>query len=152
MKPPRNVIVGALVTLAVLSVGLSVYAQSMRSFHNGSVWNVAFIRMKPGMETAYLTYVANEWKKEQDALKSTGLILSYQVLETEGHNPGDFNLMLMTEYKDMASMEAGEQKAEAIAMKLVGGDEQEMKGYKDRTEIREILGDRLAREVVLEPR
>jgi hypothetical protein len=152
MKPPRNVIVGALVTLAVLSVGLSVYAQSMRSFHNGSVWNVAFIRMKPGMETAYLSYVSNEWKKEQEALKSAGLILSYKVLATEGHTPGDFNLMLMTEYKDMASMEAGEQKAEAIAMKLVGGDEQEMKGYKDRTEIREILGDRLAREVVLEPR
>jgi hypothetical protein len=152
MKPPRQVIVGALVALVVLSVGLTVYAQSMRSFHNGSVWDVAFIKMKPGMETAYLTYVASEWKKEQEALKSAGVVLSYKVLATEAHSPGDFNLMLMTEYKDLASMEASEQKAEAIAMKLVGGDQKAQQGYKDRLEIREVLGDRLAREIVLEPR
>ncbi len=152
MKSPRTLIVGALVALVVLTVGLSVHAQVNRPFRNGTVWDVAFIKMKPGMETAYLTYLANDWKREQEALKSAGLILSYKVLSTEGHNPGDFNLMLMTEYKDLASMEAGEQKAEAIAMKLVGGDEQGMKGYKDRQEIREILGDRLAREIVLEPR
>jgi hypothetical protein len=152
MKPPRNVIVGALLALAVLSVGLTVYAQSMRSFHNGSVWDVAFIRMKPGMETAYLTYVATEWKKEQEALKGAGVILSYKVLATEAHNSGDFNLMLMTEYKDLASMEASEQKAESIALKLVGGDQKAQQGYKERLEIREILGDRLAREIVLEPR
>jgi hypothetical protein len=152
MKPPRNVIVGALLALAVLSVGLTVYAQSMRSFHNGSVWDVAFIRMKPGMETAYLTYVATEWKKEQEALKGAGVILSYKVLATEAHNSGDFNLMLMTEYKDLASMEASEQKAESIALKLVGGDQKAKQGYKERLEIREILGDRLAREIVLEPR
>ena len=152
MKPPRNVIVGALVTLVVLSVGLSVYAQVKRPFRNGSVWDVSFIRMKPGMETAYLTYLASDWKREQEALKSAGLILSYKVLSTEGHNAGDFNLMLMTEYKDLASMEAGEQKSEAIAMNLVGGDQKAQQGYTDRLAVREILGDRLAREVVLEPR
>src|SRR5688572_31441417 len=31
---------------------------------------------------------------------------SYKVLRTEAHGPGDWNLMLMTEYKDMATMEA----------------------------------------------
>jgi hypothetical protein len=152
MKPPRSLIVGVLVTLVVLTVGLAVHAQVMRPFRNGSVWDVAFIKMKPGMETAYLTYVSTEWKREQDALKSAGLIVSYKVLATEAHNPGDFNLMLMTEYKDLASMEASEQKAEAIAMKLAGGDQKAQQGYKERLEIREILGDRLAREIVLEPR
>ncbi len=152
MKPPRNLIVGALVTLVVLSVGLTVYAQVKRPFRNGTVWDVTFVRMKPGMETAYLTYLANDWKREQEALKSAGLIVSYKVLGTEGHNASDFNLMLMTEYKDLASMEAGEQKAEAIATNLVGGDQKAEQGYRDRAEIREILGDRLAREVVLESR
>ncbi len=152
MKPPRNLIVGALVTLVVLSVGLTVYAQVKRPYRNGTVWDVTFVRMKPGMETAYLTYLSNDWKREQEALKSAGLIVSYKVLGTEGHSPSDFNLLLMTEYKDLASMEAGEQKSEAIAMNLVGGDQKAEQGYRDRSEIREILGDRLAREVVLEPR
>jgi hypothetical protein len=42
--------------------------------------------------------------------------------------------------------------AEAIAQKLIGSDEKQQQGYKERTEIREIMGDRLAREIVLEPR
>ena len=152
MKPPRKLLVGTLVAMAVLVAGLSVYAQVKRPYRNGSVWDVAFIRMKPGMETAYLTYLTNDWKREQEALKSAGLILSYKVLSTEGHTTGDWNLMLMTEYKDLASMEAGEQKAEAVAQKVVGDDQKMQQGYKDRLEIREIIGDRLAREIVLEPR
>jgi hypothetical protein len=73
-------------------------------------------------------------------------------LTLEGHNPGEFNVMLMTEYKDLASMEASEDKADALAQKTVGNDEKQMQGYKDRVEIREVLGGRLAREVVLEPK
>jgi len=48
--------------LLVLIVGISVFAQVNRPFRNGSVWNIAFIRMKPGMETAYLNYLAGPWK------------------------------------------------------------------------------------------
>jgi hypothetical protein len=152
MKPPRKLLVGTLVAMTVLVAGLSVYAQVKRPYRNGSVWDIAFVRMKPGMETAYLTYLTRDWKREQEALKSAGLILSYKVLSTEGHTNGDWNLMLMTEYKDLASMEAGEQKAEAIGQTVVGDDQKMQQGYKDRLEIREIIGDRLAREVVLEPR
>lgn len=152
MKPLRKLVVGALVSLMVISVGLSVYAQVKRPYRNGSVWQITFARIKPGMDAAYLTYLAGDWKKEQEALKAAGLIVSYKVLTAEGHSPTDFNIMLMTEYKDMASMEAGEQKVEAIAQKLIGDDQKMQQGYRDRLEIREILGDRLAREVVLEPR
>jgi hypothetical protein len=152
MKPRRKMVAGVILTLVVLLAGLSAYAQMMRPYRNGSVWDIAFIRMKPGMETAYLTYLAGDWKREQEALKSAGMVLSYKVLSTEGHTAGDWNLLLMTEYKDLASMEANEQKAEAIAQKLVGSDEKQQQGYKERTEIREIMGDRLAREIVLEPR
>jgi hypothetical protein len=108
--------------------------------------------MKPGMDTAYLKYVATEWKKEQEALKAEGIVLSYRVLATEGHTPADWNLVLMTEFKDLASLEANEAKAEAIAQRVAGTDEKQMQGYRDRSEIREVLGTRLAREIILEPR
>ncbi|MFN2491692.1 MAG: hypothetical protein ABR501_02270 [Pyrinomonadaceae bacterium] len=39
-----------------------------------------------------------------------------------------------------------------ICFSMVGTDEKQMQGYKDRSEIREIMGDRLAREIVLEPK
>jgi hypothetical protein len=58
----------------------------------------------------------------------------------------------MSEYKDLATYEASYQKAEDVAQKLLGGDEKIRQGYKERLDIREVLGERLAREIVLEPR
>lgn len=147
----RRTLVGSLVLL-VLIVGISAFAQVNRPFHNGSVWNIAFIRMKPGMETAYLNYLAGQWKANQEASKKEGIILSYKVLTVEGHTPGEWNVMLMTEYKNLAAMEANEEKADALAQKVVGDDEKQRQGYRERLEIREVMGDRLAREIILEPR
>lgn len=136
----------------VLTLSVVAFAQVSRPYRNGSVWNVAFIRVKPGMDTAYLNYLASDWKKNQEAAKKEGLILSYKVLTTEAHGAADFNVLLMTEYKDLATMEANEAKADSLAQQVVGNDAKQMQGYKDRLEIREVLQDRLAREIVLEPR
>ncbi|MFN2530656.1 MAG: hypothetical protein ABR555_05090 [Pyrinomonadaceae bacterium] len=138
--------------LILLIVGASVLAQVNRPYRNGSVWQISFIRIKPGMDSAYLNYLAGMWKTEQEAQKKEGLILSYKVLGVEGHTPGEFNLMLMTEYKDLATMEAGEDKADALGQRVIGTDDKQMQGYKDRLEIREVMGTRLAREIVLEPK
>jgi hypothetical protein len=104
------------------------------------------------MDVAYMNYLAGQWKAEQEAQKKDGNILSYKVLSVEGHNATEFNLMLMTEYKNLATMEANQEKAEAVAQRVIGNDEKQMQGYKERLEIREVLGDRLAREVILEPK
>ena len=147
----KRILVGSFVA-ALLIVGVSVYAQVNRPYHNGSVWNIGFIRIKPGMDTAYMNYVAGQWKAEQEAQKKDGNILSYKVLSVEGHTPGEWNLMLMTEYKNLASMEASEDKAEAVAQRVIGNDEKQIQGYKERAEIREVMGNRLAREIILEPK
>lgn len=147
----KHTFMGGLVLL-LLIVGASVFAQVNRPYRNGTVWNIAFIRIKPGMDTAYMNYLAGMWKTEQEALKKEGLIISYKVISVEGHTPAEFNLMLMTEYKDLATMEAGQDKADALGQKVIGTDQQQMQGYKDRSEIREIVGDRLGREVILEPK
>ena len=147
----NRVLIGSLIVL-MLTLSVVVTAQVNRPYHNGSVWNVAFIRMKPGMDTAYLNYIATDWKRQQEASKKEGLILSYKVLTTEAHGAGDFNIMLMTEYKNLATMEANEDKAENLAQQVTGNDEKQRQGYKDRLEIREVLQDRLAREIILEPK
>src|SRR5712692_7252893 len=150
MNTKRIVLVSLAALLVIVSA--SVFAQVNRPYHNGSVWNIAFIRIKPGMDTAYMNYLAGSWKAEQEAQKKDGNIVSYKVMSVEGHTTGEFNLMLMTEYKNLATMEANEAKAEAIAQRVVGNDEVQMKGYNDRLAIREVIGNRLAREVILEPK
>jgi len=104
------------------------------------------------METAYLKYVADGWKREQEALKKDGQIISYKVLTTETHGANDWNIMLMTEYKNLATMEANETKADNLTQTVIGNDEKQMQGYRERLQIREVLQNRLAREIVLEPR
>lgn len=143
--------IASLVVL-VLTLGVVVFAEVNRPYRNGSVWNIGFIQMKPGMETAYLKYVAENWKRNQEALKKDGQIISYKVLTTEAHGSNDWNIMLMTEYKDLATLEANEAKADNLLQTVVGTDEKQMQGYRDRLQIREVLENRLAREIVLEPR
>ena len=148
----KQQVLGICLGVCLLLLGASVYAQMMRPTHDGTVWELSFIRVKPGMNSAYEKYLASDWKKEQDALKAAGLILSYQVIGTEAHSPSDWNLLLMVEFKDLASLEANQEKTEAIAQKMFGGDEKIMQGYKDRSEIREVMGTRLARQIILEPK
>lgn len=112
---------------------------------------VGFIRMKPGMDTAYLSYVASDWKREQEALKKEGQIVSYKILQTEAHGSGDWNLMLMTEYKDLATYEKNQERTDALLQKVIGDDEKQRQGYRERLAIREVLADRMAREIILEP-
>src|SRR6266851_1535771 len=114
----KRIAVGSFAVLLMIAA-ISVFAQINRPYHNGSVWNIAFIRIKPGMDTAYMNYLAGSWKAEQEAQKKDGNILSYRVMSVEGHTTGDWNLMLMTEYKNLATMEANEAKAEAIAQRVV---------------------------------
>jgi len=147
----KRAVIAVAVAVGLLA-GVAVWAQVKRPYRNGSVWNIAFIKVKPGMDVAYLNYLSGAWKAEQEAAKKEGLTLSYKVLVTEAHGGTDWNLLLMTEYKNLASMEAGEEKFEALAQKLIGDDEKQMQGYKDRLEIREVMGSRLAREIVLEPK
>jgi len=151
MKNRNRTLIISLIVL-ILTLSIVVVAQVNRPYRNGSVWNVAFIKMKPGMETAYLNYIATDWKRNQEAMKKDGLILSYKVLTTEAHGAADFNIMLMTEYKDLATMEANEAKADNLAQTVIGNDQKQMQGYRERLEIREVLQDRLAREIILEPR
>ncbi len=151
MKNRNRTLISALILL-ILTLGIVVVAQVNRPYRNGSVWSIGFIKMKPGMETAYLNYVAGDWKREQEALKKDGQIISYKVMTTEDHGSTDWNIMLMTEYKDMATMEANEVKADNLLQTVIGTDEKQMQGYRDRLQIREVLQNRLAREIVLEPR
>jgi hypothetical protein len=154
MKLDRRAVGVALVAACGVAAGLAAQPSGSmaRPHHNGSVWDVGYIRVKPGMDEAYMAYLAGPWKAQHEALKKEGLILSYKVIESESHGANDFNLMLMTEYKDLATMEASEDKADALMQKVMGDDQAQMKGYKDRSEIREVVGNRLSREVILEPK
>ncbi len=148
----RKSILTAVAVVLFLSTGFVVGAQVSRPYHDGSVWGIGQIRVKPGMNEAYLAYLSSQWKTQQEALKKEGIILSYKVITTESHGPQDFNMLLMSEYKDLASYEANQDKAEALMQRVAGDDQKQIQGYRDRAEMREVLGSRLGREIILTPK
>lgn len=148
----RNLLLVFSLFALMLTFSIVTSAQVNRPYRDGSVWVVGVIAVKPGMDTAYKNYLANDWKKSQEALKKEGIILSYMVIQTEAHSTTDWNMLLLTEYKDMATYEANLSKADNLAQTVVGDDAKQIQGYRDRLQIREVLGNRLARQIILEPR
>lgn len=160
----KKISIAALLVCVALLLPTAVLAQAkssststptppVRSFHDGPVWTITFVHTKPGLNLRYMEYLATEWKKEQEALKKAGLILDYKVIGAESHSPNDWDLMLMTEFKDLATLEANEDKMEAVAMQALDLNDQKMiQGYQERASWRDIIGDRLAREIILEPK
>jgi len=146
-------VVAVAVFSAMLLPALAQAQMPVRPFHDGPVWDIAFIKVKAGVGLKYMNWLATEWKTEQEALKKAGLILDYKVIGTEAHGTTDWDLMLMTEFKDLATMEAQEDKREDVANKATNSDDKKMiAGYEERTGWREIVGGRLAREIILEPK
>jgi len=142
-----------LVSILFIALAVSLYSQApARPYRNGSVWNITLIHTHAGMSNAYLTYLSGDWKREQEAAKQEGLTLSYKVLTTESHTGADWDVILMVEYKDLATMEANEAKQDALGQKLFGTDQKIEQGYRDRAAMRDVVGERVAREIILEPR
>ena len=148
----RNLILVSSLFVLMLTLNMVTSAQVKRPYHDGSGWVVGVISIKPGMDNAYKNYVATDWKKQQEALKKDGQIISYMVIQTEAHSTTDWNMLLLTEYKDLATYEANLGKADNLAQTVVGDDAKQMQGYRDRLLIRDVLGNRLARQIVLEPK
>jgi hypothetical protein len=118
-----------------------------RSFTEGSVWEISYVKTKLPYFNDYMTNLNNGWKKVMDEAKKEGLILNYMVLSSAPANQEDWNLMLMIEYKNMAAMDGLEDKMEKISEKLFGNEDQRQQNAVSRNELREILGNKTARQL-----
>jgi hypothetical protein len=74
---------------------------------------------------------------------------SYKILRTLDDNGPSWNMIILREYASLADMERNAEKSDAKAREVSGSDDMQMKGYEDRSKIREVLGTRTAREVRL---
>ena len=131
-----------------LMLAITATAQVYKYYSPGSVWTVTTIRIKSGMDQSYLSYLDSEFKKESDAQIKAGYMKSYKILRTLDDD-ASWNLLILREYKSLAAMEADAEKADALALQTSGNDDVQMKGYEDRSKIREVLATKNARELML---
>jgi hypothetical protein len=141
----------SLLTLSVILLlsGIAVYGQIYRYYSPGTIWTVTTIRIKSGMDQAYLEYLDGSFKRETDAQVQAGYMKSYKILKTLDDDAGSWNMIILREYGSLTDMEKNEEKADLKSREIAGNDQQQMKGYEDRSRIREVLVTKTARELRL---
>jgi hypothetical protein len=74
---------------------------------------------------------------------------SYKILKTLDDDAGSWNMIILREYASLTDLEKNEEKADAKSREIAGNDQQQMKGYEDRSRIREVLSIKTVRELRL---
>lgn len=142
----RNALAVA-VLLSLFYLPTACFAQEA-PYTEGSVWDITFVRVNPGMLDDYLKNLIGEWKKENEQARKEGLVLSYKIVSASAATRDDWNLMLIVEFKNMAALDEADAKFRAIASKRAT-EEELKKGVHARAEVREIIGGKLGRELIL---
>ena len=145
----RHRLIGASCAAILSMLSVSAYGQIYKYFTPGSVWEVSMIRIHSGMDQAYMQYLDTELKKESDAAIKNGFMKSYKILRSQGDD-AEWNMLIMREYESFASLEKNAEKADEVLRQATGLDDQKgMQGYTDRAKIRDVVGVKFMREIVL---
>ena len=148
MKSKYKLILASLVSVLLL-LAVSVYGQVHKYFTPGTVWGVTTIKIHPGMDQAYLEYLDTQLKKESDISIKNGFMKSYKILRGQDDDSG-WNMLILREYDSFASLEKNEEKADEVLRQATGIDDQKgMQGYMDRSKIRDVMGTKFMRELIL---
>ena len=123
--------------------------QTTAPYSEGAVWTLTMVKTKPGMSDDYLKTLAKTFKSVNDEAKKQGIISDYKILSGDAATTQDFDLLLMVEYPNMAAMDGLREKTEPIFDKIMGTEDQQRQMAVKRVEIREIMGDKLMREITL---
>ncbi len=138
------------VSAALFSMGAGLCpAQSDAPYTEGPVWQVTMVKTKYGMADDYLKGLAKTFKGTLDEAKKQGLVMDYKILIGNAATPQDYDILIMVESKDMASYDNAREKFDPIARKVEGSIEQQRATATKRLDIREILGDKIMREITL---
>jgi len=155
----------AVITMLVLSTALSYeasaqnrrqprrdqsYSQNKKEFREGHVWLLTMIQTKPGAGEDYIKSLKSTLRRMDEEAVRQGVMVSYKMLSGMSANSSDWDILLMEEYRDMASLDGIDDRMKPIREKFVGDDEATRGLMQARTGQRTIFGDKLMREIVFD--
>jgi hypothetical protein len=148
MKITKKLQLAVIAAVAFSAAGLC-FAQSDAPYTEGPVWTITMVKTKPGMSDDYLKMLAKIYKSTSDEAKKQGLIMDYKILVGDASDPHDFDILLMQEFQNMAAFDGLRDKLDPIDKKIIGNMDVQRQGAVKRMEVREIMGNKLMREVTL---
>jgi hypothetical protein len=102
------------------------------------VWALEFVKVKPGMFAATMGYLDDNWIRLRAEAKRQGAVLSYNraaaespaLFPADGPSNNDWDILLMTEYKNQAAYDGREKLFDSILKRLPNKTSEVIKGYK----------------------
>ena len=119
--------------------GASALAQD-HAYSEGAVQVVTKIRTAEGHFDDYMKWLDTTWKKEEEAAKKAGYLVTYEVVALKPHGPDDPDLLLIVTLKNFAALDGALAKGDAIAKQIEGSVGNANKASGERNQIRRYLG------------
>jgi hypothetical protein len=139
MSAVKRLLVAGAAAVTLMTLGSSAFADG-RNWNDGPVINVAAIRTLDGHFDDYMQWLATVWKKQQEAAKKAGLIISYDVLVVEAHSPNDPDIYLVTRFKNWAALDGLGGKFDKVSSEVEGSVEKANQNSSARGKLRTVLG------------
>jgi len=141
-------IFAAVATLALFSIPALAAAEDP-VWEKGTVWDYGEIKTVDGHFDDYMKWLAGPWKEQQEALKKAGMIKSYKVLLVADPRKDEPDIILATEYANMAAFDISTKQEYAMGEKIWGSLSKASQEQAARGAIRTVLGDKVVREAIL---
>jgi len=127
----------------------AIAADNGRAYKEGPVTQVTYVKIKDGQFDNYMKWLDTTFKAENDAFMKANVIVGYKVYSNQARDAHDADLILSVTYANMAAMDNLNEKTDAISEKFEGNLDKQNQGFADRGSMREILGGKLIRELIL---
>jgi hypothetical protein len=146
----------------ILAIGLAVAVSAPASAQlkqyqdytvSNSVSNITTVKVKENMVEDYLQGIRGSWVASSEAEKRLGHIMDYKVYVSDLANSGEFNVVLVTTFKNTSDLAPNKARYEAFMR--AWGTQNEASNRTTTTTVypnlRHITGEYLMREVTFMP-
>lgn len=95
------------ITLISLFCFTALFAQAGETWTVGeSVYQISTIDLEPNVDPQYLNQMKKTWGNNMEVMKAEGLIEEYHIFRSINQYDGDFDLLLMIKYKNLAILDS----------------------------------------------
>ena len=151
----RTAFIGFAVCLLCLG---GLFAQEGKTWQTQeTVWDLTTIKIYPNADKEYLNNLKRTWAAGMSKAKQAGLINDYKILGSVADNGGDYNLMLIIEYPNLAALDANKenlakwQKLDDEMKAIMPEEETDKITSTVYPKVRDIKGETLMREIKFLP-
>ncbi len=135
---------------ALTLLAAPAFAQSETPpYDKGSVWEYAQVKTVDGHFDDYMKWLSGPWQEQQEALKKAGFIKSYKVLVVDSPRKDEADIILVTEYANMAGFDRSTKDEYAMGEKIWGSLSKASQEQAARSSIRTLMGVVTTREALL---